>query len=105
MVFLFAYLNLARWHVRYSHVALLWLVFLAGLVALAVVDRRWRRASPGSRSRRSPGRLLLVVYLAAHNGYDRAILLIPTWLLLTAWVVAAGFAITGSCATTSCSRR
>jgi hypothetical protein len=28
--------------------------------------------------------LLLIVYLAIHNGYDRAILLIPTWLLLLA---------------------
>ncbi|MBU5860950.1 hypothetical protein, partial [Vibrio cholerae] len=39
--------------------------------------------------------LLLIVYLAAHNGYDRAILLVPTWLLLVVWVTAAGFAVTG----------
>ncbi len=38
LVFLFAYLNLNRWHVRYSHVAFFWLVFLAALVGLAVVD-------------------------------------------------------------------
>ncbi|RVU16128.1 EAL domain-containing protein [Methylobacterium oryzihabitans] len=96
LVFLFAYLNLARWHVRYSHVALLWLVFLAGLVALAVVDPPVAAGVARISIATVAGvGLLLVVYLAAHNGYDRAILLIPTWLLLTAWVVAAGFAITG----------
>ena len=36
----------------------------------------------------------LIVYLATHN-YDRAVLLIPTWFLLTVWVIAAGFAVAG----------
>ncbi len=96
VVFLFAYLNLARWHVRYSHVALLWLLLLGGLVAVAVVDPPVAAGVARISVATVAGvGLLLVVYLAAHNGYDRAILLIPTWLLLTAWVVAAGFAITG----------
>jgi hypothetical protein len=30
-----------------------------------------------------------VIYLSFH-GYDRAVLLIPTWLLLVVWVIAAG---------------
>ena len=38
LVFLFAYLNLNRWHVRYGHVAFFWLVFLAALVGLAVIN-------------------------------------------------------------------
>ena len=38
LVFLFAYLNLNRWHVRASHVAAIWLIFLAALVGLAVYD-------------------------------------------------------------------
>ena len=36
----------------------------------------------------------LVVYLAAH-GFDRAVLLIPTWLLLVVWVFAASLAVNG----------
>ena len=36
----------------------------------------------------------LVIYLSLH-GFDRAVLLIPTWLLLVVWVVAAGLAVTG----------
>ncbi len=95
IVFLFAYLNLGRWNVRYSHVAAGWLIFLGALVALAFVDP----AIAAGIARLS---LLavsivgfgLIVYLATH-GYDRAVLLIPTWFLLTAWVLAAGFAIAG----------
>jgi diguanylate cyclase (GGDEF)-like protein/PAS domain S-box-containing protein len=95
IVFLFAYLNLGRWNVRYSHVAAGWLIFLGALVALAFVDP----AIAAGIARLS---LLavsivgfgLIVYLATH-GYDRAVLLIPTWFLLTVWVLATGFAIAG----------
>src|SRR4029077_9077538 len=38
LVFLFAYLNLRRWHVRYMHVTLAWLAVLAALVGLALID-------------------------------------------------------------------
>ncbi|AWN39279.1 EAL domain-containing protein [Methylobacterium durans] len=96
LVFLFAYLNLARWHVRYSHVAFFWLAFLAGLVGLAVFDPPVAAGVARISIAAVAGvGLLLIVYLAAHNGYDRAILLVPTWALLLVWVVAAGFAITG----------
>ena len=36
----------------------------------------------------------LVIYLSPH-GFDRAVLLIPTWLLLVVWTVAAGLAVIG----------
>ena len=36
----------------------------------------------------------LVVYLSTH-GYDRAVMLIPTWLLLVVWVVAAAMTVLG----------
>src|SRR6201999_711246 len=38
LVFLFAYLNLNRWHVRYAHITIGWLAFLGALVAVAVFD-------------------------------------------------------------------
>ena len=38
--------------------------------------------------------LALVIYLSTH-GFDRAVLLIPTWLLLVVWTIAAGLAVTG----------
>ena len=89
LVFLFAYLNLNRWHVRYSHVTAGWLVFLGALIGLAVFDppvaagvARISIAAVAAIG------FALVIHLASH-GYDRAVMLIPTWFLLLVWVVAA----------------
>jgi diguanylate cyclase (GGDEF)-like protein/PAS domain S-box-containing protein len=93
-VFLFAYLNLNRWHVRYAHITLGWLAFLAALVALALYEPPI--ASGIARVSLFAVALLgfaLVVYLSFH-GFDRAVLLIPTWLLLVLWVIAAVLAVT-----------
>ena len=95
VVFLFAYLNLNRWHVRYAHITLAWLVFLGALVAVALFNPPV--ASGIARLSLLAVAVLgfsLVVYLSLH-GYDRAVLLIPTWLLLVVWVFAAGMAVTG----------
>jgi diguanylate cyclase (GGDEF)-like protein/PAS domain S-box-containing protein len=96
LVFLFAYLNLNRWHVRYVHITLGWVAILGLLIAVALVDPSV--ASGIARLSLLAVALLgfgLVIYLSTH-GFDRAVLLIPTWLLLLAWVAAAGAAVTGS---------
>src|SRR5579863_7938889 len=38
LVFLVAYLNLNRWHVRYAHIAIAWFILMGGLVAVALFD-------------------------------------------------------------------
>jgi diguanylate cyclase (GGDEF)-like protein/PAS domain S-box-containing protein len=95
IVFLFAYLNLGRWNVRYSHVAAGWLAFLALLVMVAMIDPPI--AAGISRLSLLAVALVgfgLVVYLSTH-GFDRAVLLIPTWFLLTVWVLATGLTVAG----------
>ncbi len=95
LVFLFAYLNLSRWHVRASHVATIWLLFLAGLIGLAIFDAPVAAGVARISLATIAGvGFILVLYLSTH-GYDRAVMLIPTWLLLLAWVAAAGFTVTG----------
>ncbi len=95
LVFLFAYLNLGRWHVRYSHVAAVWLVGLAGLLALAVFDAPMAAGVARiSIAAIAAVGFVLVLHLASH-GYERAVMLMPTWLILFAWVVAATFVVTG----------
>jgi diguanylate cyclase (GGDEF)-like protein/PAS domain S-box-containing protein len=95
LVFLFAYLNLNRWHVRYAHIAIAWLAFLGALVAVALVN-----ASVASGVARlsllivAVGGFGVIIFLAI-EGFDRAVLLIPTWFLLVCWVVAAGLAVGG----------
>jgi diguanylate cyclase (GGDEF)-like protein/PAS domain S-box-containing protein len=95
LVFLFAYLNLNRWHVRYAHITVGWLAFLVLLIAVALVDPS---VASGIARLSLVGVAVfgfsLVIYLSFH-GYDRAVLLIPTWLLLVVWVVAAGLAVMG----------
>ena len=95
LVFLFAYLNLSRWHVRYAHVTIAWLTALAALIGVALFDP----AIASGIARMSLAciavlGLALVSYLSTH-GYDRAVLLIPTWILLVAWTFGAGLAVTG----------
>jgi diguanylate cyclase (GGDEF)-like protein/PAS domain S-box-containing protein len=95
LVFLFAYLNLGRWHVRYMHITLAWLAGLAALVGLALFDPAI--ASGIARISLAGVAFLgfaLVVYLSTH-GFDRAVLLIPTWFLLVVWTVAAVLTVTG----------
>jgi len=95
LVFLFAYLNLSRWHVRYAHITIAWLVALTALIGVAVFDP----AIASGIARMSLALiavfgLALVIYLSTH-GFDRAVLLIPTWLLLVVWTTGAGLAVTG----------
>ena len=95
VVFLFAYLNLNRWHVRASHVAAVWLLFLAALVGLAVYDPPIAAGVARiSLATVAAVGFILVIYLATH-GFDRAVMLIPTWFLLLVWVCAAAFTVTG----------
>ncbi len=96
LVFLFAYLNLSRWHVRYAHITIGWLVALAALIGVALFDP----AVASGIARISLALiavfgLALVIYLSTH-GFDRAVLLIPTWLLLVVWTSGAGLAVTGA---------
>nr|WP_229428405.1 EAL domain-containing protein [Microvirga pudoricolor] len=99
LVFLFAYLNLNRWHVRYSHVTAFWLTFLGALIGLAIFDPPVAAGVARISIAAVAGiGFILVIHLATH-GYDRAIMLVPTWLLLIAWVTAAGFTIMGQLTT------
>ena len=75
--------------------AALWLAMLVGLVALAALEA----PIAAGVARISLGTVavvgfVLILYLASH-GYDRAIMLIPTWFLLLLWVIAAGFTVIG----------
>ena len=89
IVFMFTYLNLSRWHARFLHIGLAWILSMAVVVGLSVynppVAAGVARISIASVA--AVG-LLLIMTLAA-RGSDRAFLLIPTWFLLSVWVAAA----------------
>lgn len=95
VLFLYGYLNLNRWHVSYSHVAVASVVILLGLLGVAVIDPVMAagiaRISLAAVAVVGAG---LIAYMAAH-GYDRAFMLIPTWILLIFWLIAAGLTVSG----------
>lgn len=95
LILLFTYLTLHRWHVHYSHISGLWMIFLVVVLGLALFDpalgagiARLSMAATASAG------FVVILYLAFH-GFDRAIMLIPTWILLLLWLLASGAAVLG----------
>ena len=95
IIFLYAYLNLNRWNIHYSHLALTTLILILGLLGVAV----WDPSIAAGIARIS---LVIIgvlgfatIGILAVQQYDRAILLIPTWCLLIAWLVGAAMTVTG----------
>jgi diguanylate cyclase (GGDEF)-like protein/PAS domain S-box-containing protein len=95
IVFLFAYLNLRRWHVRYMHFALAWLVLMAAVVGLSVFNAPVAAGVARISIATVSGIGLLLILSLAARGSERAVMLIPTWYLLAVWVVASGAAALG----------
>lgn len=95
IIFLYAYLNLNRWHIRYSHLALATLILVLGLLGVAV----WDPSVAAGIARISMGIIgvlgFAVIATLAVQGYDRAIMLVPTWVLLLAWLAGAAMTVTG----------
>ncbi|POF34728.1 PAS domain S-box-containing protein/diguanylate cyclase (GGDEF)-like protein [Roseibium marinum] len=95
IVFLYAYLNLNRWNIHYSHLALTTLILILGLLGVAV----WDPSIASGIARLALGVIgilgIVTIAILAFQHYDRAILLIPTWCLLMAWLIGAAMTITG----------
>ena len=93
--FLFIYLNLHRWHLRFIHLALaLTAVFLL-LFGVAF----FQPAAAATIARIVLVLLglmgLFLIVLLALRGYDRAVLLVPTWIIFLAWLFYGWMVITG----------
>lgn len=96
LIFLFSYLNLSRWHVRFMWAAGIWLVGLVALLAFAFFDppmaatiARFSAAATAAIG------LCLIAWLAVIRHYDRAFMLAPCWVLLNLWIAAAGATVMG----------
>lgn len=94
-IFLFAYLNLNRWHVSYTTAALCWLIGIGILLGVAFVEPPVAAGIARiSAALTAFLGLLLIIYLSFKK-YDRAIMIFPTWVLLGAWVLGAWATVTG----------
>lgn len=95
IVFLFAYLNLRRWHVRFLHIGLVWLLMMAVVLGLSVYNAPVAAGVARISIASVAGIGLLLILSLSARGSDRAVMLIPTWFLLGVWVSAAGAAAFG----------
>ncbi len=90
IVFLFAYLNLRRWHVRFLHIGLVWLLVMAAVVGLSVYNAPVAAGVARISIATVAAIGFLLILSMAARGSERAVMLIPTWFLLVVWVGAAG---------------
>jgi diguanylate cyclase (GGDEF)-like protein/PAS domain S-box-containing protein len=93
--FLFIYLNLHRWHLRFIHLALALTAVFIALMAFAFFEP----AAAATVARLALALLgvsgfFLILYLAL-RGYDRAVLIVPTWIIYIAWLIYAFMVISG----------
>ena len=95
VIFLFTYLNLNRWHAHLGYVTLAWILGLALLFGVAIYDPSIAAGiARVSLALTATAGILLIVYLG-FNRYDRAILLVPAWVLIIVWLFGAWLTITG----------
>ncbi len=95
IVFLYAFLRLSLWHRWIKFVFAIWLLAQLFLIPLAVLDAS---LASGLARLSYVGVIgaggLLIAYLAL-NGQERALSLLPTWLLFAVWIFAVYVTVEG----------
>ncbi len=95
VVFLFAYLNLNRWHGHFSYGVFVWICGLLLIAGVAIIDP----AVAAGIARLSFAATAIagigLIVLLGIRGYDRAIMLIPSWVMVLLWLTGSWMAITG----------
>ncbi len=95
VLFLFTYLNLNRWHTHLGYVTFAWISGLGLLAAVSVYDPSVASGIARiSFALTAMAGVAAIVYLTTQR-YDRAVLLIPSWALIIAWLLAAWLTVTG----------
>ena len=96
VVFLFAYLNLNRWHGHFSYGALAWILGLIMIAAVAVFEPSIASGIARiSFATTAVVGIALIVYLGFRR-YDRAIMLVPSWMMVLVWLAGAWMTISGN---------
>ncbi len=95
VVFLYAYLHLNRWHSRYSYLTLAWLLGLVILFGVSITNPPIAAGVARiSLALTAVLGMALIIFLALRK-FDRAILLIPAWLLILIWLFGGWLTVSG----------
>jgi diguanylate cyclase (GGDEF)-like protein/PAS domain S-box-containing protein len=95
VVFLFAYLNLNRWHGHFSYGAFVWISGLVLMAGVAIIDPEVAAGIARLSFAATAITGLCLIVLLGFRGYDRAIMLIPSWVMVLTWLAGSWMAVTG----------
>lgn len=95
VLFLYSFLRVNLWHGFARMLFSVWIAGQLAIVALAVLDPRLA-ATVARMTLPMIGALggLIILFLAL-RGLDRALALVPTWILFLVWLFGAGVTLTG----------
>ena len=95
IIFVYAYLSLNRWNKKLSICVIAWILGLIILMGVALFEPQI--AAGIARISIAATVVVGVVLLVyqSFNKFDRAVMLIPTWILLITWLAGAGMTVTG----------
>ena len=95
VLFLYVFLRIGLWHGWIKTLFWCWIATQFGLIVLAVIDPRLASGlARGSAVGIAVIGTCLIAYLAL-RGQDRALSLIPSWLLLLVWLFGAAMIVLG----------
>ncbi len=95
VIFLYFFLRISLWHGLARMLFSVWIVAQLALVAVAVIDPRLASTFARMSFAAIGGIGMLVTLFLALRGQDRALSLIPTWILLLVWAFGAAVTLTG----------
>jgi diguanylate cyclase (GGDEF)-like protein/PAS domain S-box-containing protein len=95
LVFLYTFLRLGAWHGFVRMLLGLWMAAQFALVAIAFLDPRLAATFARLSSVAIAGVGSALTLFLALRGQDRALSLVPTWMLLLVWLFGAGATLTG----------
>jgi len=95
VIFLYVFLRLALWNSLVRMLVSVWILAQLALVALAVIDPRLAATFARLSFIGIAAIGAFFTLFLALRGQDRAMSLIPTWMLFCVWVFSAGVLLTG----------
>jgi diguanylate cyclase (GGDEF)-like protein/PAS domain S-box-containing protein len=95
VIFLHTFLRLGSWHSFVRMLLTVWILAQLALVVVAIIDPRLAATFARLSFLGIGGIGALLTLFLALRGQDRALALVPTWLLFLVWTFAAGVTLTG----------
>ncbi|MFM9938896.1 MAG: EAL domain-containing protein [Hyphomicrobiaceae bacterium] len=95
VLFLFSFLRVNLWHAFARMLFSVWIAGQLAIVALAVLDPRLAATVARMTLPLIGGLGGVIILFLALRGLDRALALLPTWILFIVWLFGAGLTMTG----------